>query len=91
MGLNILADFSVYSVSGLMIAFVYFQIPLGITLLLPIYDALDSKWKEAAALLGANSFRFWWRIGRPILFLSFIGVLIMMFTNAIGTFDAQLL
>lgn len=86
-GWTSLADFSVYSMTGLLLAFVYFQLPMGITLLLPIYDALDGKWREAASLLGASSFQFWKRIGIPVLTPSFIGVFTMMFANAIGTYD----
>lgn len=80
-------NFSVYSVSGLMFGFIYFQIPMGITLLLPIYDALDNNWREAASILGATSFQYWVKIGLPILFPSLMGVLAMMFANAIGTYD----
>lgn len=84
---GILDGFSIYSVSGLLLGFIYFQIPMGITLLLPVYDALDKNWREAASLLGANSFQYWKRIGLPVLFPSLIGVFAMMFANAIGTFD----
>lgn len=84
---NILDNFSVYSISGLMLGFIYFQIPMGITLLLPIYDALDKNWREAASLLGATSLQYWMRIGLPVLFPSLMGVLAMMFANAIGTYD----
>lgn len=87
MGWDFLRGFSVYSVNGLRIAFVYFQVPLGITLLLPIYKALDSKWREAAALLGAGPFRYWKHIGLPILFPSLMGVFTMMFANGLGTYD----
>ena len=79
--------FSIYTINGLLIGFVYFQIPMGITLLLPIYDALDKSWKEAAFLLGASKFQYWKRIGLPILFPSLIGVFAMMFANGIGTYD----
>lgn len=86
-GWTAIQDWSVYSVSGLLIAFVYFQIPMGITLLLPIYDAIDIHWREAASLLGASSLQFWKRIGIPVLAPSLIGVFTMMFANAIGTYD----
>lgn len=87
MGWDFLRGLSVYSVNGLRIAFVYFQIPLGVTFLLPIYKALDSKWREAATLLGAGSFHYWKHIGLPILFPSLMGVFTMMFANGIGTYD----
>ncbi|MGP6139773.1 MULTISPECIES: ABC transporter permease [unclassified Jeotgalibaca] len=84
---DIFENFSVYSVGGLLLGFVYFQIPMGITLLLPIYDALDKKWREAAYILGATSLQYWLKIGFPVLFPSIIGVFAMMFANAIGTYD----
>ncbi|WP_303974590.1 ABC transporter permease subunit [Streptococcus merionis] len=87
LGWDFLSHFSVYSVMGLRIAFVYFQIPLGITLLLPIYHALDVKWREAAVLLGARNRDYWLKIGLPILAPSLIGVFSMMFANGIGTYD----
>lgn len=80
-------DFSIYTVNGLLISFVYFQIPMGITLLLPIYNALDKNWREAASLLGASTFQYWKRIGVPVLLPSLIGVFAMMFANGIGTYD----
>jgi len=85
-GWSWLADFNLYSVTGLTVAFVYFQLPIGITLLMPIYDALDSRWREAAELLGANSFKFWTKIGLPILAPSLLGVFAIMFANAMGAY-----
>lgn len=87
LGWGLWDGFSVYSLNGLMIAFIYFQIPLGITLLMPIYDVIDKNWKEAAAVLGASDRQFWRRIGIPILMPSFINILVLMFVNAIGTYD----
>lgn len=83
-------NFSVYSIKGLLIAFVYFQIPLGITLLMPVYDIIDKNWREAAAVLGATNAQFWKKIGLPILMPSFINVLVLMFVNAIGTYDTAI-
>ena len=39
MGIDITENFSIYSVQGLVIAYTYFQVPLGIMLLYPIYLA----------------------------------------------------
>lgn len=86
-GWEVFENFSIYSVNGLFLGFVYFQIPMGITLLLPIYDALDKNWREAASLLGASTFQYWLKIGLPVLFPSLIGVFAMMFANGIGTYD----
>ncbi|MDU1043891.1 MULTISPECIES: ABC transporter permease subunit [Peptoniphilus] len=85
-GINLLKDFNLYSVSGLLLIFIYFQLPLGITLMVPIFDALDKKWREAAELLGANSFYYWKKIGLPVLAPSLIGIFSIMFANALGAY-----
>ena len=86
MGIDWLAGYNLYSIWGLGIVFLYFQLPMGIILLMPIYDALDTRWRESAELLGANSFQYWKRIGLPVLMPSIVGVFAMMFANAMGAY-----
>ncbi|MDK8502356.1 ABC transporter permease subunit [Aerococcus sp. UMB1112A] len=90
LGWNILSDFNIYSLTGLLIVFIYFQLPMGITLLIPIFDGLDKRWSEAAELLGANSFQYWTKIGLPILAPSLIGTFCIMFANAMGAYDSAI-
>lgn len=85
-GIDWLANYNLYSPWGLCIVYLYFQLPMGIILLLPIYDALDKGWRESAELLGANSFQYWRRIGLPVLMPSIVGVFAMMFANAMGAY-----
>ena len=60
-------SFSLYSWSGLLLIYLYFQLPLAIMLLYPIFYGIQQQWKDAAALLGASSFMFWKKIGLPLL------------------------
>lgn len=85
-GIDWLANYNLYSPWGLCIVYLYFQLPMGIILLLPIYDALDKGWRESAELLGASSFQYWRRIGLPVLMPSIVGVFAMMFANAMGAY-----
>lgn len=85
-GIEWLSGWNLYSVAGLMLVYIYFQLPLGITLLMPIYDALDTRWRESAELLGAGSFQFWRYIGLPVLAPSILGVFAIMFANAMGAY-----
>ncbi|WP_438870568.1 ABC transporter permease subunit, partial [Pseudomonas paracarnis] len=62
---GIIEDFNLYSKTGLIILYTYFQIPLGVLLLYPAFDALREDWRESAALLGANGWQFWRHIGLP--------------------------
>jgi putative spermidine/putrescine transport system permease protein len=57
-GIDLSRTFDIYSVQGLVIAYTYFQVPLGILLLYPIYRGIREDWKEAAAVLGATNARF---------------------------------
>lgn len=50
LGIDISQSFSIYSVQGLVIAYTYFQVPLGIMLLYPIYRGIQDDWKEAASV-----------------------------------------
>lgn len=85
-GIHWLANYNLYSSLGLCIVYLYFQLPMGIILLLPIYDALEKGWRDSAELLGASSFQYWRRIGLPVLMPSIVGVFAMMFANAMGAY-----
>ena len=81
MGIDITADFSIYSVQGLVIAYTYFQVPLGIMLLYPIYRGIRDDWKEAASILGASNVQFWLRIGIPAILPSILSTFTVLFAN----------
>ena len=85
-GFSHLADFRLYTIQGLAIVYIYFQIPLGVLLLLPAMDSIKKEWKEAAYLLKANSFQFWVRVGIPVLMPSLIGTFSTLFANALAAY-----
>jgi putative spermidine/putrescine transport system permease protein len=79
-------SFSLYSWSGLLLIYIYFQLPLAIMLLYPIYYGIQQQWKDAAALLGASPFVFWKKIGFPILLPGIAGTFTILFANAMGAY-----
>jgi putative spermidine/putrescine transport system permease protein len=83
---GLLGDFDLYSKSGLLALYIYFQIPLGALLLYPAFDALKKDAYEASQLLGANSRQYWMKIGLPILTPALLGTFIILFANAIGAY-----
>jgi putative spermidine/putrescine transport system permease protein len=85
-GLNALSNFNIYSWIGLIITYVYFQIPLAIMLLYPSFLGIKKEWRQSAMLLGANSFQFWAKIGMPVLIPSIVGTLSILFANAMGAY-----
>ena len=83
LGIDVLANFDLYSMKGLTLIYVYFQIPLATLLLIPAFDAIREEWKEAAKILRANTFQFWRYVGLPIIFPSILGTLSVLFSNAL--------
>lgn len=81
-----IGSFSLYSWVGLLLVYIYFQLPLALLLLYPVMESVRREWKEAASLLGASSFRFWHRIGIPVLWPSIVGTFSILFANAIGAY-----
>lgn len=83
---GLMEDFSLYSSTGLMILYSWFQVPLGVLLLLPAFAALRPEWREAASLLGAGRIAWWYHIGLPVLWPSIAGTLTILIANAVGTY-----
>jgi putative spermidine/putrescine transport system permease protein len=80
------AGFSLYQFWGLVIVYVYFQLPLMILLTVPALNGLRPEWREAATNLGASNFTYWRRVGLPILLPSLIAAAMLLFANSFGAF-----
>lgn len=78
--------FSIYSFSGLTLAYIYFQLPLMVLLILPAFAGIKKEWRESAQSLGANTFQFWRHIGIPVLTPSLIAGVTLLFANAFGAY-----
>jgi len=85
-GLDLLGDFNLYSWGGLVLVYVYFQVPLALLLLYPSLYGIRDSWKEAAAILGATKWQFWSSVGLPILAPSIFGTLGILFANSMGAY-----
>lgn len=79
-------DFSIYSWSGLVLIYIYFQLPLAIMLLYPIYYGIQQNLKDAATLLKVTPFIFWRKVGIPIILPSVAGTFAILFANAMGAY-----
>lgn len=85
-GIGFLAEFPLYTVWGLLLIYVYFQIPLATLLLIPAFDAVRKEWKEAVSLLGGNERTFWLKVGIPVLKPSLFGTFSTLFANAVSAY-----
>jgi putative spermidine/putrescine transport system permease protein len=85
--LDVLPDPSwLYSLTGLAVVYTYFQIPLMVIVFLPSLDGLRQEWYDASESLGGGSWAFWRHVGGPILAPSFLGALLLLFTNAFSAY-----
>ncbi|MCK9262064.1 MAG: ABC transporter permease subunit [Azoarcus sp.] len=84
--IGLIEDFNLYSSTGLIVLYTYFQIPLGVLLLYPAFDALREDWRESAALLGAGTWDFWRHIGLPVLSPALLGTFVILLANALGAY-----
>ncbi|WP_411060636.1 ABC transporter permease [Streptomyces sp. E11-3] len=77
--------FSLYSFTGLVLAYLYFMIPLMVVTVLPALDGLRTQWQEAAASCGATRSQYWRHVGIPVLVPSLAGGLVLMFGTAFAS------
>lgn len=75
-----------YSLPGLILPYIYFQVPLMIITFLPALSALKPQWAEANLTLGGTRSSFWLRIGMPVLAPSFLASFLLLFANAFSSY-----
>lgn len=75
-----------YSVSGLILVYSYFQIPLMVIVFLPAVDGIRAQWREASETLGGSTWVYWRRVAGPLLAPAFLGSLLLLFANAFSSY-----
>ena len=85
-GIPFLANFNLYGADGLVMMYIYFQIPLATLLLIPAFAGIRREWREAATILKASTFDYWFRIVIPNLMPSILGTLSVLFSNALAAY-----
>ena len=84
-GINLRAlGFNLLSFWGLVVTYLFFQIPLMILIITPALDGLKREWREAAAILGATGAQYWRMVALPILFPALLGTFALLFANSFG-------
>lgn len=76
--------FNLLSFWGLVLTYLYFQIPLMILIMAPAIDGLKREWREASTILGATNWQYWRYIALPVLGPSLLGTTLLLFANAFG-------
>ncbi|NLA66088.1 MAG: ABC transporter permease [Leucobacter sp.] len=87
LGIDIFAEgVWLYQLPGLILPYVYFQVPLMVIVFLPAMEGLRREWAEASATLGGGTLTYWGRVAGPILAPSFLGSLLLLFANAFSSY-----
>ena len=86
LGVHIYPHFTIYSLAGLSLTYIYFQLPLMILVIAPSIEGLRTEWREAAENLGATQSQYWWHVGLPVLLPSLAGATVLLFGNAFSAY-----
>lgn len=86
-GIDIYAGtFSLGTFTGILIVYLYFQIPLMVIVFAPAIGILRTEFRDAAASLGATSRQYWQKIAIPLLTPSFIACLLLLFASGFSAY-----
>lgn len=78
--------FSLFSYWGLVVVYLYFQIPLMFLVMAPVVSGLRREWREAAYGLGATPFQYWTRVVFPLILPATLAGTILLFGNAFSAY-----
>ncbi|WP_438354164.1 ABC transporter permease [Microbacterium sp. CJ88] len=86
-GFDLYADGAwIYALPGLILPYIYFQIPLMVITFTPALKALKPQWAEANLTLGGTAGGFWRYIGLPVLAPSFLASFLLLFANSFSSY-----
>ncbi|MDR1768743.1 MAG: ABC transporter permease subunit [Propionibacteriaceae bacterium] len=75
-----------YDMPGLVLAYIFFQIPLMVITFSPALGGLKPQWAEANLTLGGTRRTFWAKIGVPVLAPSFAASYLLLFANSFSAY-----
>ncbi|SOC48716.1 putative spermidine/putrescine transport system permease protein [Blastococcus aggregatus] len=81
-----LGGFSLYSMTGLALVYLYFLVPLMVLTIIPALEALRPQWREAADNLGASGWQYWRHVGGPVLLPPVLGATMLLFASAFAAY-----
>ena len=75
-----------YELPGLVLVYLYFQIPLMVLVFLPALDGIRPQWREATESLGGNTWHYWRYVAGPLLLPAFLGATLLLFANSFSAY-----
>ena len=80
------SDLWLFDTLGIIVVYLYFQIPLMVLVFLPALDGIKPQWREATESLGGNTWHYWRYVAGPLLFPAFLGGVLLLFANAFSAY-----
>lgn len=77
---------TLFSFSGLVLVYCFFQIPLMVIVFNPAVKGLRKEWSEASQSLGASESTYWRQVAIPILLPSFLGAVFLLFAGGFSAY-----
>jgi putative spermidine/putrescine transport system permease protein len=78
--------FNLFTFSGVLVVYMYFQLPLMVLVITPALGGLRASWREAAENMGATSWSYWRHVGVPVLMPSILGGMLLLFGSAFAAY-----
>jgi putative spermidine/putrescine transport system permease protein len=78
--------FTLFGFWGLIVVYLYFQIPLMVLVISPAILGLRNEWREASSNLGASAIQYWRYVGLPILMPSILGAMVLLFGGSFAAY-----
>lgn len=85
-GWNLASSGWLYGLTGLIVVYTYFQIPLMVIVFVPALEGLRPQWREAAVSLGASRWQYFREMAVPLLTPAFLGSALLLFANAFAAY-----
>lgn len=85
-GIDIYGSGWLYDIPGIIVVYLYFQIPLMVIVFVPALEGLRPQWREAAIGLGATRWQYLTQVALPLLTPAFLGSILLLFANAFAAY-----
>jgi putative spermidine/putrescine transport system permease protein len=85
-GFSLYGNGWLYGVWGIVLVYLYFQIPLMVVVFVPALEGLKPQWREAAVSLGATRRQYLTEVAVPLLRPAFLGSVLLLFANAFAAY-----
>lgn len=79
-------NFSLGTFNGVLLVYLYFQVPLMVIVFTPAISILRKEIREASSSLGASGRKFWQKIGVPMLTPSFLACFLLLFASGFSAY-----